>query len=1064
MQICSCLITHFLNLIKLVSRVLGIIIFFSGLSLANVSTGQELLERKVTLDVQEISIEATLKEIEKQIDVKFAYSKSVSTSLETNVSLKVTKQTLYNVLRDLLVPVNLKVKLINNQLLIYNDIDEVIQPKKKEKNGSISGKVVDATDSAPLPGATVQVKATTIGSPTGLNGDFLVSNVPTGNITLVVRFIGYAAKEVEVEVKPDETTNVTIALSPNVIVGEEITITGQALGQTAAINRQISANTIVNVVSKDRIEELPDQNAAETVGRLPGIAIERDGGEGQKVVVRGLSPRFNAITINGERIPSTDAADRSVDLSMIAPEQLAGIEVYKALRPDQDGDAIGGSVNFVVKEAPDDWQGSIRTEYGYNSHANEWGQLRTNFSLSNRFFNDKLGAIVTGNFQRANRSSDNLRADFARVGDFDTYIRSEVSLRDDDEIRLRYGGSMALDYQFNEFNSILLNTIWGETDRDAVNSRRDFDTFNDFQDHEIRLTQRRISLLSNALSGDHQLGDKTWAFTWQASYSLTRQTLPYDARFRFRETSAFENIPEQGLTSDIAATSVPSFAKNNFNSAFLRRVEFRDDLTNEDIYTLSLDLKKDIKIGDKISGFIKGGIKGRFFDRANDARELRDNGNGPQNGLFDLVNDFPGDYETLPNRPTEISMSNFISSNTETEFLDGDFAFAPTLSEPAARDFILFNSADYLFRNDLVDNEDYTAEELITASYLMTELNWGKLMFLGGVRIERTDANYQGFITSQADDDELEDLDPDEVVTVRIDTSNSISYTEFLPMLHLRYKLTEWFDIRAAMTKSLARPNFQNLVPWAQINPFESRARLGNPQLQHMVAWNYDLFFSFYNKLGLFTIGMFAKELSNVDVDANFIETDRRDPLFGYDVTQPLNAEGISQVFGIEFDLQTNLRMLPSPLDGIVVSANFTLINSETFYPLFLRTGDSGAPFYYPSFENTERTGSLPGQPQFTSNFSLGYEKGGFSGRISTIVQDDSFDELGNRPEEDSFDGLVIRWDATARQKITKNLQIYTNFNNITNEPITAFFGIEDQISAQEFFGFTADLGVRYKF
>jgi TonB-dependent receptor len=1063
MQIWSCLITHFINLIKLVSRILGIIIFFSGLSIANVSTGQELLDRKITLNVQDISIEAALKQIEKQIDVKFAYSKSVSTSLETRVSVTVKHQTLYQVLRDLLVPVNLKVKLYNDQLLIYNEKENVTPFKKYEKNGSISGKVVDDTDSAPLPGATVQVKATTTGSATSINGDFLISSVPPGNVTLVVRFIGYAEKELQVEVKPGETTNVNIGLSPNVVIGEEIIITGQALGQTAAINQQISSSTIVNVVSKDRIEELPDQNAAETVGRLPGIAIQRDGGEGQKVVVRGLSPRFNAITINGERIPSTDAADRSVDLSMIAPEQLAGIEVYKALRPDQDGDAIGGSVNFVVKEAPDDWQGTIRTEYGYNGHAKEWGQLRTNFSISNRFFKDKLGAIVTGNFQRANRSSDNLRAGFVRVGNFDTYIRSEVSLRDDDEIRLRYGGSAALDYQFNEFSSILLNTIWGETDRDAINGRRDFDTFNDYQDHEIRISQRRISLLSNGLSGDHKLGNKTWTLTWKASYSLTRQKLPYDARFRFRETSAFENIPEQGLTTDVPATRVPTFAKNNFNSAFLRRVEFRDDLTSEDIYTLSLDLQKDIKIGANISGFIKGGLKGRFFDRVNDAREIRDIGNGAQNGLLDLVTDFPGDYETLADRPTEISMSNFISSNTEREFLEGDFAFTPTLSEQAARDFILFNSADYLFRNDLVDNEDYFAEELITASYLMTELNWGKFMFLGGVRIERTDANYQGFITSQADD-EVEDLDPDEVVTVRIDTSSSISYTEILPMLHLRYKLTDWFDIRAAMTKSLARPNFQNLVPWAQINPFESTARLGNPQLQHMVAWNYDLFFSFYNKWGLFTVGLFAKELSNVDVDANFIETDRRDPLFGYDVTQPLNAEGISQVFGVEFDLQTNLRMLPSPLDGIVISANLTLINSETFYPLFLRTGDSGAPFYYPSFVNTERTGSLPGQPRFTSNLSLGYEKGGFSGRISSIVQDDSFDELGNRPEEDSFDGLVIRWDATARQKITEKLQLYANFNNITNEPITAFFGIQDQISAQEFFGFTADIGIRYKF
>ena len=197
------------------------------------------------------------------------------------------------------------------------------------------------------------------------------------------------------------------------ILGEEVVVTGQFRGQAAAINQQVNSTTIVNVVSKEKLQELPDMNAAEAIGRLPGISVQRDGGEGQKVVIRGLSPKYNSITVNGERIPATDIEDRSVDLSMISPEILSGIEVYKAIRPDNDGDAIGGNVNFTVRRAPEGFHGSVLVQTGYNHLMNEFGQYKGGVSLSNRFFNNSLGAIFTANIERANRSSDNLAASYA---------------------------------------------------------------------------------------------------------------------------------------------------------------------------------------------------------------------------------------------------------------------------------------------------------------------------------------------------------------------------------------------------------------------------------------------------------------------------------------------------------------------------------------------------------------------------------------------------------------------------------------------------------------------------
>ena len=192
-------------------------------------------------------------------------------------------------------------------------------------------------------------------------------------------------------------------------------VTAQAEGQARAINQQINSEQIVNVVSSDRIRELPDANVAESIGRLPGVAIQRDGGEGSKVNIRGLSPRFTNITINGQKIPGT-GDDRSVDLSMISQDVLESIELYKAITPDQEADATGGSVNFVIRRAPEEFQSRVDLQGGYNNLSNNLGDYKLSGMASNRFFNSKLGVLATGTVHRADRGRDMFDVDYRPEG------------------------------------------------------------------------------------------------------------------------------------------------------------------------------------------------------------------------------------------------------------------------------------------------------------------------------------------------------------------------------------------------------------------------------------------------------------------------------------------------------------------------------------------------------------------------------------------------------------------------------------------------------------------------
>ena len=173
---------------------------------------------------------------------------------------------------------------------------------------------------------------------------------------------------------------------------------------------------MVNVVSTEKIKELPDANAAEAIGRLPGVALQRSGGEATQIVLRGMSGGFSSVTMDGVKIPATDANTRGVDLSMMSQGSLAGIELYKALTPDKDADAIAGSVNLVTPNAPAERFVQINAKGAYENLDKTYGQYDFSAKYGERFFNDVLGVQISGNLEKRDRTSEstNMTYDFTR--------------------------------------------------------------------------------------------------------------------------------------------------------------------------------------------------------------------------------------------------------------------------------------------------------------------------------------------------------------------------------------------------------------------------------------------------------------------------------------------------------------------------------------------------------------------------------------------------------------------------------------------------------------------------
>ncbi|HNW58892.1 MAG TPA: TonB-dependent receptor [bacterium] len=936
-------------------------------------------------------------------------------------------------------------------------------------NATLTGIVKDKSSGNPLPGANVIIKGTTLGAVTDLEGRFRILRAPDGAQALRITYIGYKGKEVALQIKPGETAQVEVRLELEAIKMQSVTVTAQMEGQVAAINQQIRSNTIVNVVSKDKIQEMPDQNAAESLSRLPGIAIQRDAGEGQKVVVRGLSPRFSAVTVNGERLPaSTD--DRSVDLSMISPDVLAGIEVYKALRPDLDGDAIGGSINFISKKAPEGAHMVARLFSGYNQLADNYGNYKGSLTYSNRFLRDeqgtsRLGVVLSGSLQRADRGSNLLSGSYRWIGlknNLPQYVTSTIALTNHFETRDRYSLNLAADYHIAQNHDLILSSLWGRTDRDIQTISHDYEVANHIHFRNYNEQDPSVTVWTNSLMGNHAFGKAE--VNWRASYSKTTEKVPDYVAFEFEEDGGFSSaMPIESVDPQ----RVPGYALNDAVAAWLNWTVQEKRQTDDHSTTGQLDIKYPLQLGKALSADIKFGGKIHSAKRSKDVSQW-----GGSRWYVpvpvNLAN--PGMFTEARNHKGDIALANFIdpSQSAYANFLKGDYAFNEVIDLDKLHWFATtFDTVYHQTPHPEIDAQDYNAGETITAGYIMAELKWKDLLiFMPGVRYEYTNTDYASKMLSP-----LQSEGGKRIAPAFNDTLGSRTYGNWLPMFQLRIKPASWFDLRLASTRSLTRPDFYNLIPYELIQWDLLTLQYGNSQLKETTADNYDAYLSFYNTFGLFSMGGFYKTVDNID----YVRTTPKrsgyyapylSNLKGWTVTTPENLPYESIVKGFEFEMQTNFKFLPRPLDGIVLYANYSRIHSETSYPyvVFKTSYITRPPYVVTTVLDTARVGRMIGQADQIANLTLGYEKKGFSGRLSMTYQGNSLQSVAQARENDGINDDFVRWDLVMQQRLFKGMKCIAQLNNLTDQEEKSYIPYKKYFTRRERYGRTIDLGFQYEF
>ncbi|MGE5621075.1 MAG: TonB-dependent receptor [archaeon] len=952
--------------------------------------------------------------------------------------------------------------------------------------GIIQGLIRDSQTGEPLAGANVILLGTSKGATSGLDGKYSIRNVPPGSYTIRTSFIGYVDIRQAITLREGETLERNFALDPASVTGQEVVVTGQALGQKQAINQQLAANNILNAVSSARIQELPDANAAESIARLPGISVLRSGGEGNQIIVRGLAPKYNQITIDGVQMSTSSPNDRSADLSMISSNMLEGIQVAKSMTADMDADVLGGSVNFELREAR---QSNTRlplifsflAQAGYNAldnAYNKYNNYKYVASLENRFIEGLFGVFAQVDLERKNLTSNELGAAYT----FDQrnplsqtdYWTTGLTLSNIPRDRRRINGALVMDYLVPE-GKLKLSNFVSSGNTDARSRQEFFDILNTQYNYTLSYSYSDLTILSNSL--DYRQTIPLFNLHARLAHTYSETKDPNDWAITFMQKDA------TGLNQFISAANInpqdiQRGATPNLNTTYLRSIQTTNSFSKERALIASLDFDRDINFTDIITANIKLGGKFRHQTRLYDYNLI-----GQGGGSFVDISAIPitslifRNFNLPPSvNPNEVPMTYFADpAFTYGKFLNGDYQMGSPLDYAKLSNMVnivkenaYLNVPAYAPDDYNSTSFDYSGYEDRSAFYIMSVLKIGpEITFIPGIRYQNLKTSYeaaQGQVNTMAS-----------VLYPHLDTTVVKNHHSWLPSASFRYKPFNWFDIRLSYSQTLAYPDYSAIIPRISVNG--NNIDYNNSNLKPSRSTNYDVYLSFYeNAIGLFTIGGFLKRIDDLIFEYRTHVSGAEAAPYGpppriwkpasptqtYFIDSYINSPFRIDNYGMELDWQTHFWYLPGPLSGLVFNVNYTHIFSKATYPYLLQV-KQGRIISYIDTSYTER---LLDQPNDIINLSLGFDYAGFSARVSMLYQTHVFTATDLYPQLRTNTAAYRRWDLAIKQDLPWfGLQIYGDLNNINGaKDVSVIQGGGGVPRSLQDYGMTADLGIRFKF
>ncbi len=842
--------------------------------------------------------------------------------------------------------------------------------------------------------------------------------------------------------------------------------------EVVARAKQRDAATIIDVQSAETIAKYPDYNAAEAMGRIPGVSLSTDTGEGRFVNIRGIDANLNGATYGGVVLLNTNTfgtaasgGGRAVEFDTIPTGAIDGIVLYKTLSPDREAEGLGGQIELTPRSAKNISKPFLEGDlgWGYENLHGHTGPFTASAAAGVRFGFNNGKLVVEGDNQdqsvaagwisnptpfslviTASRKDDRRGIDDIEVGGYlndgsvgakDTVI-AEEDFRRYDYHRRRFGYGMEFDFKPNEDHSYFLRAnVAGYIEHAHKNHFYIFTDGNPTQVGNVVSDGFQPAVFT----ADYDETHRNTVISAGGSDRFNKLTLDYRvaySRATFLENHytqslwtgadayyvAYNNIsnpdhPQFSLFTDAAHTT--PFNPNNaslYSNPSLGRY-YESDHDEEYSYAVNGSYPVDL-IGK--DGVAKVGVSARMREK--------------------VVNDNSASGSATAN------LSNYASNSGQSDYYNGWYASGPYADIYGIRNLANANLsplAPYLKR-DFDDNEN------VYGGYAMYTTHFDKLTVLTGLRVEATDDTFRNWekVTTSAGNSLAY-------------VSASKSYTNLFPTVQLKYEYLPNLQFRVTWSTGIARPGFTQAGGYAAANFATQPASVtrGNPDLKPTTGNNFDLDAEYYLPSGgVIEFGLFDKEFDNyitAHTSRNVHDPLLIDPVLNPTgtgtVTSFTNESGYAR--GIEAAYHQKFVWLAKPFDGLGLEANFTAVDSR-FLEYDATVSGTGANEY----------GSLPGTSHITYNVAVFYEEGPLELRLSTEYVGKSLFGLGGDKTLDVIQDKKQNWDFTSSYRFTHNLTGYFNVKNLSDAPLRYYEGEAYRPIQREFYGQTYEFGLRAKF
>jgi TonB-dependent receptor len=910
-------------------------------------------------------------------------------------------------------------------------------------NGVVSGSVKD-TAGAVLQGAQIALQPTAITVASDAQGNFVIPNLAPGTYTVTISYVGFNNTVSTVEVKPGQTTslNATMTIGSN---NQQVLVTAALVGDADAINEQRTSANILNVETDTQIQSLPNANIADATGRLPGVTLQRNEGEGQYVQIRGTEPRLSNTTIDGVVVPGPDPQVRQVDLDTIPAGIVGAIAINKTLSANQDGDAIGGSVDLRLKQATNQPILSIETVGGYTPIAGTRRVFSLNTAAGMRFGNNsslgkRFGVMLGYSYDSNGRGIDDIEPSPDLNPDGSTLF-DENSVREYLYNRTRYGFAGALDYKLAEDSDLYAHGLFSNF-RD-YGQKYEYD-FKNSGSSAFHTSVRRPNLqIADLALGGNQVFNHSFVH-YQVAVGHSRfGGAAGNPGADFSSTAANPDCAYS--TSTTVSIYRPQFTCDNPNDAATDPSQYQlSDINLTTGQATQLNLQA-------------GGAMGINYHL------------GTHASTFEFGGQFRNEHKgqaayspTYDNGDTP-PMTQFLSSFTNPHFYGASYYLPPVTNWNLFTAYLANNPGalplDEATTHQNSDPSNYNLQERVGAGYVMNTLEFGGRFHLQtGLRIEGTATSNTGYLVVTNADGSYGGTTPQ---------YGSGSYVNPLPSVQLRYTIDSNSDVRAVYGRGISRPDPYQLVPYVVFTTGggpsgQNLVQIGNTGLVAEHANDYDVLYERYlPSVGMIEGGYFYKQITK--------------PIFLQQSIVPATGSSLSQLYagdyaqqeingdhayvqGIELAYQQHLTGLPGVLGAARIIANFAYTNSKN-YNLTNRTDTpqlvGQAPFSWnigPSYA-TKRALVTVGVSHNSANiYAYQYQ--------STGPAAVPYGPAG--PNGDNYFYSHTQVDAQGTYYIAKGFSVLASGLNMNNEVFGFYNGSPKYMTQREYYKPTFSFGLRW--